>query len=78
MHASSFHNAHSCMPNVCDNNVYEAQTCASFYLLIVLISVQDDMALRKYFKLKDELPVPRGPLTTNIPSHAIVHFNQKV
>ena len=28
--ASSFHSAHSCMPNVCDNNVYEAQTCTSF------------------------------------------------
>ena len=42
VHASSFHSAHSCTSNVCDNNVYEAQTCASFYQLIVLISVQDD------------------------------------
>ena len=30
-HASSFHSAHSYMLNVCNNNVYDAQTCTSFY-----------------------------------------------
>ena len=49
----------SCMPNVCDNNMYEAQTCASFYYLVpvVLISVQDDGAvevLRKMNYLSQE------------------------
>ena len=63
---------------ICANNVYEAQTCASFYYLIVLISVQDDMALWKYFKLKDKLPKPRGSLANNIPSRAIEQANQEV
>ena len=31
VHAPSFHSAHSYMPNVCDNTMYEAQTCTSFY-----------------------------------------------
>ena len=34
VHASSFHSAHLYMPNVCDNNVYEAQTCILFVLLV--------------------------------------------
>ena len=63
---------------ICDNNVYEAQTHASFYYLIVRISVQDDMALWKYFKMKDELPEPRGSLANNIPSCAIEQANQEV
>ena len=44
VHASSFHSPHSCMPNVCDNNVYEAQMCTLFYYLIpvVLICAQDN------------------------------------
>ena len=37
------------MPNVCDNNVYEAQMCALLYYLIVslLLSVQDDDAVEE-------------------------------
>ena len=53
--------AHSCMPNVCDNNVYEAQTCTLFYYLIVLISVQDDGTVEVLHK-GYELPDPRGSL----------------
>ena len=81
MHTSSFHSAHSSMPNVCDNNVYVHGSNVTFILLVdqvVLISVQDDMALWKYFKLKDELPEPRGSLANNIPSCAIEQANQEV
>ena len=28
-----FHSANLCTPNVCDNNIYQAQMCASFYYL---------------------------------------------
>ena len=27
----------SCMPSVCDNNIYKAQTCASFYYFIPIV-----------------------------------------
>ena len=49
VHASSFHSAHLYTPNVCDSNVYKAQTCASFYYLIVrlLLSVQDNGAVEE-------------------------------
>ena len=30
-HASSFHSEHSCMLNVCDNNLYKAQMSTLFY-----------------------------------------------
>ena len=45
---------------------------------VVLLSVQDDMALWKYSKLKDELPEPRGSLANDIPSRAIEQANQEV
>ena len=66
---------HSCMANVRDNNVYEAQTCALFYYLIVLISVQDDDSGST---LKGELFDPRGSLASDIPSCAIEQANQEI
>ena len=47
MHPSFKANTDSCLPNVCDNNMYEAQICTSFYYLIpvVLMSIQDDGAV---------------------------------
>ena len=63
MHLGSFHSAYLCTPNVCDNNVYKAQTCTSFHYLIVLTrNVQDDGNVEV-----DELPEPRGSLANDIP-----------
>ena len=46
MHLNSFHSTYSCMPNVLDNNMCQAQMYALFYYLIVLTSsVQDDGAV---------------------------------
>ena len=66
------------MPNVCDNNLYEDQTCVLLYYceLIVLMSVQDDGDVCESTS-KDELPQPRGCLANNIPSHAIQQANQE-
>ena len=64
------------MPNVYDNNMYEAQTCTLLYYLIVLISVQDN-GTGCGSTSKDELPEPRGFLTNNIPSRAIEQANQE-
>ena len=65
------------MPHVCDNNMYEAQTCALFY---ILVDCTDKCTGQWYCgsTSKDELPDPRGSLTNNIPSHAIEQANQEV
>ena len=65
------------MPNVCDNNVYEAQTCASYYYLIVhLVKCTGRWHCGR--TPKDELPDPRGSLANDILSCAIEQANQKV
>ena len=65
------------MPNVCDNNVYEAQHAFRFISCrIVLISVQDDSDGCESTS-KDELPQPRGSLANNIPSCATEQANQE-
>ena len=56
--------------------MYGTQMCVSLYLLIVLISVQDDGDGCESTS-KDELPQPRGSLANNIPSHAIEQANQE-
>ena len=42
------------MPNVCDIEVYKAQTYASFYYLIVslLLSVQDNGNVEEFYLMK--------------------------
>ena len=68
---------HSCMSNVCDNNVYQAQTCTLFYYQIA--STDKFTGWWHYEStLKDVLPDPRGCLANHIPSRAIEQANQEV
>ena len=76
MHLPFIAHWHSCMPNVCDNNVHEAQMCSLFYYLKVLISVLDGWHCGS--TPKDQLADPRGSLANDIPSHAIEQANQEV
>ena len=60
--------AHSnpCTPNVCDNNVYEAQMCTSFYQQLVLIQCKCTGQQHLGSTSKDELPEPRGSLVNDM------------
>ena len=62
------------MPNVCDDNVYKAQTCAS------LVDCTDKCTERWCCgsTSKYELPEPRGSLANDMPSRAIEQANQEV
>ena len=70
----------SCTPNVCDNNMYKAQMCASFYYFILDTSSTDKCIGRWCCgsTLKDELPELRESLANDIPSCAIAQANQEV
>ena len=49
------------MSNVCENKVYEAQKCASFYYLIPVFTTDKCAGRwRRGSTPKDELPEPRG------------------
>ena len=62
---------------MCDNNVYQAETCTSFYYLIA--SIDKFTGGWHYGSTpKDELPDPRGSLANDIPSRAIEQANQEV
>ena len=64
------------MPNVCDNNIYEAQACASFDYL----NDSTDSCTERWHcgcTLKDELPDQRGFLANDICSRAIEQVNQE-
>ena len=65
------------MPNVCDNNAYEAHMCIRF---ILLVDCSDKCTGRWCCgsTSKDELPEPRGSLGNNIPSRAIEQANREV
>ena len=65
------------MPNVCDNNVYEVQTCVYF---ILLVDCTDKCAGQWCCgsTWKDELPEPRGFLANDMPSHVIEQAIQEV
>ena len=61
------------MLNVCDNNMYEAQTYTSFYYSTDKCTGQWHCGST----LKDEPPDPRGSLANEIPSHTIEQANQE-
>ena len=75
MHASSFHNTHSCLP------LYVTITCTrlkhEFHFIVVLIAKCTGKWYCESFP-KDELPDPRWFVANNIPSHAIEQANQEV
>ena len=73
-HASSFYSAHSSMLNVCDNNVYDARMCTSFYYSTDKCTGW----LCCGSTPKDGLPNPRGSLVNKIPSHTTEQTNQEV
>ena len=61
------------MLNVCDNNMYKAQTYTSFHY-------SNDKYTGQWHcesTLKDELPDPRESLVNEIPSHTIEQANQE-
>ena len=80
MHLPSKAHTDSCTPNVCDNNVYEAQTCTLFYYFILVTSSTDKCTGRWHrgSTPKDELPEPRGSLANDVPSCAIEQTNYEV
>ena len=80
MHLPSKVHTDSCMPNVCDNNVYEAHMCASLYYFILDTSSTDKCTGQWHHGsiVKDELPEPRGSLANDIPSCATEQANQEV
>ena len=62
------------MLNVCDNNVYEAQTCTLFYCSIDKCTGQWCCGNTP----KDGLPDPSGSLANKIPSRAIEQANHEI
>ena len=71
--------AHTCARQmyVRDNNVYEAQTCASFYYLNDSTDQYTGRWRSCECNPKDELPNQRGCLAKDIPSRATEPANQE-
>ena len=62
------------MLNVCDNNVYEAQTCTLFYYSTDKCTGR----WRRGSTPKDGVNDPRRSLANKVPSHAVQQVNQEV
>ena len=61
------------MLSVCDNNVYEAQTCNLFYYSTDKCTVR----WRRGSTPKDGVNDPRRSLANKVPSHAVQQVNQE-